>query len=303
MTPQTQLTLSKVFENKEIRAIEYKGEVWIPIVDIAEAWGLDRSNVTKIINRNPEVFAGLSTVVDITSPNQNLPNTELLNNSLRLVNEQGVYVLALKVSAGRIKNKEVKATIIRFQRWVPELIQQFHKGELVSHSQANPLDITNHYLDLADIAVKRSGVPKEIAHGQAWALSATATGLEINNAIASYIKAQSQQLQLPEGIPQDKKDYDMYFSITKVAASLKLPIDKVRNVLESLNIIYFENGFWKLTAHGDKYGRVFMVTPGYPYRSNQKAYIKYNPLAIDLLKKYFAVDTTVLGLPDARPQP
>jgi prophage antirepressor-like protein len=301
MTPQTQLTLSKVFENKEIRAIEYKGEVWIPIVDIAEAWGLDRSNIAKIINRNPEVFAGLSTVVDITSSSQNLPNPELLNNSLRLVNEQGVYVLALKVSAGRIKNKEVKATIIRFQRWVPELIQQFHKGELVSQSQfKSPIDITNHYLDLADIAVKRSGVPKEIAHGQAWALSATATGLEINTAIASYIKAQSQQLMLPEGIPQDKKDYDMYFSLTKVAASLKLPIDKVRNVLESLNIIYFENGYWKLTAHGMQYGKVFMVTPGYPYRANQKAYIKYNPMAIDLLKKYFAVDTTVLGIPETK---
>jgi hypothetical protein len=74
-------------------------------------------------------------------------------------------------------------------------------------------------------------------------------------------------------------------------------------VLESLNIIYFENGYWKLTAHGMQYGKVFMVTPGYPYRANQKAYIKYNPMAIDLLKRYFAVDTTVLGMPDARPEP
>jgi hypothetical protein len=34
---------------------------------------------------------------------------------------------------------------------------------------------------------------------------------------------------------------------------------------------------------------MFMVTPGYPYRTTQKCYIKYNPLLIDLLKKYFDV--------------
>jgi len=292
MTPQTQLTLSKAFEGKEVRAIEYKNEVWVPIVDISEAWGMDRSTPTKIINRNPEVFAGLSTIVDVTSPNA-LPSDHI-GNTLKCVNEQGVYVLALKVSAGRIKNKEVKATIIRFQKWVPQLIEQFRKGELIPLTQfpQKPVDILNHELDLADSIIKRSGMPKEIAHSMAIVLAGDKAGTDLH-CYASYLKAQSPQLQLPEAGPIDRADYDSHFSLTKVAAALKLPRDKVLNVLESLNVIYFENGIWKLTKHGEQYGKMFMVMPGYPYRTNQKAYIKYNPLLIDLLKKYFDIQLPV----------
>jgi len=293
MTPQTQIT-SKLFEGKTIRAIEYNGELWVPVTDVSEAWGLDRNTTTKIINRNPEIFTGLSTVInvtgDVTSP------SDIIGNTLKCVNEQGVYVLALKVSAGRLKNKEVKKTIIRFQRWVPELIQKYRKGELilVPQSKQATLDCVNHYLDLADIAIKRSNVPKEVAHGQAWALAGTETGTEMVTAVAGYIKAQApQQLMITEAIPQDKADYDMYFSLTKVAAALKLPIDKVRNVLESLNVIYFENGYWKLGKYGEKYGKVFMVMPGYPYRMNQKAYIKYNPEVFVLLRKHFDIEIPV----------
>jgi len=289
MTPQTHLALTELFEDKEIRILEHEHDIWIPIADLAAAWGIDRSTPDKIIDRNEEVFFGLSnTVLDVTS-----------NTTTRCLNERGLYLMMGKVSPSRLKKPEAKKTIIRFQRWFPELIQKYRRKEMVELplSKKGTIDTINHYLDIADIAINRSGVPKDIAHGQAWALANVETKVELTLAVSSYVKAQSQQLQLLEGIPQDKKDYDMYFSITKVAASLKLPIDKVRNVLESLNIIYFENGFWKLTAHGMQYGRVFMVTPGYPYRSNQKAYIKYNPLAIDLLKKYFAVDTTVLGIP------
>lgn len=285
MTPQTQIT-SKLFEGKEIRAIEYAGEVWVPIVDISEAWGMDRSTPTKIINRNPEIFAGLSTVVDVTSPTK--LTTDSVGNTLRCVNEQGVYVLALKVSAGRIKNKEVKATIIRFQKWVPELIQRYRKGELVELLPAkNTTDLVGEQLDLADMAIKRSGVPKEIAHSMAWATVGTITGNELNHSIAGYIKAQTKQLSLPEAIPQDKADYDSYFSRKQLCEFLKLPDAKILNTLESLNIIYFENRIWHLTKKGEQYGKVFMVMPGYPYRMTQKAWIKYNPGCVELLKKYF----------------
>ena len=292
MTPQTQLTLSKLFENKEIRAIEYKGEVWVPIVDISEAWGMDRSNTTKIINRNPEVFAGLSTVVDVMSPNA--LSSDLIGNSLKCVNEQGVYVLALKVSAGRIKNKEVKATIIRFQKWVPQLIQQFRKGELIPIAQVlqKPVDLLNHELDIADSIIKRSGMPKEIAHSMAIILAGEKAGTDLH-CYASYLKAQSTQLQLMEAEPVDRAEFNKYHSLRDIARMMKLPEDKVRNVLESMGIIYFENRIWKLTTKGEQFGKAFLVTIGWPYRTNQKAWIRYNDLCIDLLKKYFDIQMPV----------
>lgn len=285
MTPQTHLALTEMFDGKEIRIIEDKSEVWIPIADLAAAWGIDRSTPDKIIDRNEEVFYGLSnTVLDVTS-----------NTTARCLNERGLYLMMGKVSPSRLKKPEAKQSIIKFQRWFPELIQKVRRKEVVELplSKQATINTINHYLDIADIAINRSGVPKDIAHGQAWALANVETKVELTMAVSSYIKAQTtQQLQLPAA-QEDIINYDKHFSITKVASALKLPIDKVRNVLESLNIIYFENGYWKLTAHGMQYGKVFMVTPGYPYRSNQKAYIKYNPLLIDLLRKYFVIEIPV----------
>jgi len=302
MTPQMQLTLSKVFEEKEIRAMDLNGELWVPVVDLADAWGVDRSTLTKIINRNPDIFKKLSTVIDFTSPKEILPNPQTVNNSLRLVNEQGIIVLGLKVSSSQIKNPKAKEKIVEFSLWVPELIRDLRKGLVqltvpqqsvvpLSHVQ-RPADVLNEQLDAADVLIKRSGMPKEIAHAMAVALAGELSNMNLQP-FASYIKAQTKQLSLPEAIPQDKADYDSYFTRKQLGEFLKLPDAKILNTLESLNLVYFEHGIWHLTKKGEKYGKVFMVTPGYPYRLTQKAWIKYNADCVDLLKKYFEGEVKV----------
>ncbi len=120
-------TLSKIFEGKEIRVIEKNGEVWLRLDDLAGAWGIDRTTPQKIISRNEEVFEGLHLSVavgDVTSP-----------DVWNCVNERGLYLIMGKISASRLKNKESRAAIIRFQRWVPELIQQYRKKEIVQAKQ------------------------------------------------------------------------------------------------------------------------------------------------------------------------
>jgi len=289
MTPQTQLTLSKLFDGKEIRVVEQTEDYWWIVSDITKAWELHRNTLNDIIGRNEWKFGGHYTTV------AHGPCAGMI-----AVNETGMYLLMGAVHINLVKNEKSKTAIKRFNELWPELVKSFRKGELIQApvSRVGTIDIINHYLDIADIAIFRSDVPKDIAHAQAWALANTETKLDLTMTISSYIKAQSTvQLQLPAASHEDIVNYDKHFSITKVASALKLPIDKVRNVLESLNIIYFENGIWKLTSHGEQYGKMFMVTPGYPYRTTQKCYIKYNPLLIDLLKKYFDVQ-----VPDARPQ-
>jgi len=109
------------FEGKDIRAIDQNGEVWMPLSDLATAWGIDRSTPDHILERNADVFEGLSaTVLDVT-----------YQTAVRCVNERGLYLLMGKVSAGRLKHKEAREAIIRFQRWVPELIQKYRKKEIV----------------------------------------------------------------------------------------------------------------------------------------------------------------------------
>jgi prophage antirepressor-like protein len=291
MTPQTQLRVNEVFEGKGIRAIEYKGEMWIPLLDISEAWGLDRNTTTKIINRNPDIFDGLSTVMnitgDVTSPSDNI------GNALKCVNEQGIYVLALKVSAGRIKNKDVKKKIIRFQKWVPELIQQFRRGDLISLTTIRkPVEVISEQFDIADSVVKRTGMDKSQAHAYATILAGDQMGVDLT-CYAAAIKAQSKQLLITDGCkPVDQADFDSHFSLKYIANILKLSEDKTRNILESKNILCYKNQRWHLTTYGEQYGKAFKVQIGYPYRSIQQVWIRYNPELIKLLRLEYHIEST-----------
>jgi len=108
--------LVPLFEGKEIHIIEQNGVAWIPLADLAAAWGIDRKTPGNLIGRNQEIFEGMfRSDGDVTYHD---------------VNECGLYLLMGKISADRLKNPEAKAAMIRFQRWVPELIQRHRKGEI-----------------------------------------------------------------------------------------------------------------------------------------------------------------------------
>lgn len=129
--------LTPLFEGKEVRLIEQTGELWIPLADIVSAWGIDRSTPDNMINRNAEVFAGLvTTVLDAAS------------TPMTAINERGLYLMMGKITTGRVKNKSAREAIIRFQRWFPELIQKYRKGEIV---QAAP-DLRTELQEAKDLA-------------------------------------------------------------------------------------------------------------------------------------------------------
>lgn len=115
----TDLTIQNLFEGKNIRVIERDNDLWMPIDDISSAWGIDRSTPQHIIRRNKESFAGFVSVGDIMSSEGDC------------LNERGLYLLIGKISTKRLKNPLAKESIIRFQRWVPELIQKYRKKEIV----------------------------------------------------------------------------------------------------------------------------------------------------------------------------
>jgi len=116
--------LATLFEGKEIRALERAGEPWFPIVDLAAAWGIDRTTPHNILIRNGEAFRGFVcgvSMCDKMSPSE----------TGFCVNERGLYLLIGKITTGKLKNKEAAANILRFQRWVPELIQKYRKHEIM----------------------------------------------------------------------------------------------------------------------------------------------------------------------------
>jgi prophage antirepressor-like protein len=113
--------LTTLFEGKEIRTFEYGGEIWFPLADLAAAWGVDRKTPGNLIGRNEALFKGMYfSDGDVTYHD---------------VNERGLYLLMGKISADRLKNPQARDAMIRFQRWVPELIQKYRKKEIVPVQQ------------------------------------------------------------------------------------------------------------------------------------------------------------------------
>jgi prophage antirepressor-like protein len=113
--------LTNLFEGKEIRTFEREGEIWFPLADLAEAWGIDRKTPGNLIGRNKEIFEGMF-----------LPDGDVTYHD---VNERGLYLLMGKISVDRLKNPQARNAMIRFQRWVPELIQRYRKKEIVPVQQ------------------------------------------------------------------------------------------------------------------------------------------------------------------------
>jgi prophage antirepressor-like protein len=144
-------SLTTLFEGKEIRTCEKGGEPWFVVADLAEAWGLSRNTFGKIMVRNEDVFMGFKAVLDVTYARQNSPDCQNLNEKAICVNERGLYVLLGKISIDRLKHPEVRERILRFQRWVPELVQRYRKKELVTIPAGQ--DIRSELEEASELAV------------------------------------------------------------------------------------------------------------------------------------------------------
>lgn len=286
MTPD----ITQFFEGKEIRAIDHKHEVWIPIADIASAWQIDRSTPDRIIERNERSFSGLvDTVLDAAS------------TPMKCLNERGLYLLMGKISIARVKNGEAKEAIIRFQQWFPKLIQQYRKGEIQQRSEVdNPmLDCLNKYADMKDALIKRYDFDPLVARKLAMeAAIAEQPGLIVfKGPTLLPVGPESSTPQLPAAseIPQDH-DFEAMFTLTQIADFCKTNRNVVLKILEDEGIIYHSaSHVWALTKKGEQYGKMFprkIVVPG---RTTEEMFAKYRPEARDLVLDKLKGEQATLG--------
>ncbi|MGA9622055.1 hypothetical protein [Methanoregula sp.] len=266
-----ELILSQLFENKEIRVIENNGDVWIPISDLANAWGIDRSTPDKMVARNPQVFDGVSaTVLDKAS------------TPMSCVNERGLYLLMGKISTGRLKDKEARAAVTRFQRWFPELIQRYRKreiGEVASHPASDLLIASLHRnADIAEILIARYAYDAQVARSIAMANVVN----EIGDAALPW---KGPAALTDPSLPDDADpDFEKYFSLKKICEMCRITRDEVVNILEKERIIAYTNGIWHLTGLGQQFGKTFRTYPLYPHRMMSKMNIRYSPAAINIIR-------------------
>lgn len=138
--------LATLFEGKEIRAIEQNGEPWFPLVDLAAAWGMKINTLYQILNRQSGKFTGHVSDVHVTST----PTED--ESWHKSVNEQGLYLILGAINTDRLKERDVAMSILRFQRWIPELIQRYRKKEIVQVPERprieEELERARHYADI-----------------------------------------------------------------------------------------------------------------------------------------------------------
>jgi hypothetical protein len=283
-TPEN-ITL-ETFHNITVRKIIQNGRGMIPVLDITNATSLDRGNISRLLKRNEKFFREYQGVVRITTPGG--------VQSLTCLTRDGIMGLLFKVDAARAKDETKQDLIIEFQHWATEILGKHKVGQDVQIPQSKQatLDCINHYLDIADIAVARSNVSKDVAHKQAWALAAEETTVDIVQSLASLVVVQSKQekaLQLPEHTPEDMIAFESHFSKSQIANFVGKSDIRVRDDLEKMGIIKVVNGKIHTTKYGEDNGfvKLFWIMPMSPYDTTQRPHVRYSPKAREALQQWY----------------
>lgn len=107
----------------QVRVKDLDDDPWIPLIDLSQAWSLDRSTLFKHLERNPELFRDCTRIIDFLSKD----GTE----AVRCVNEEGLYLLIARISSGRLKDPAARSAIMHFRASAPRLIRAYRKKEIV----------------------------------------------------------------------------------------------------------------------------------------------------------------------------
>lgn len=148
------------FNGYNLQLIKEDGEIWFPAIQVARALGYaePKAAVYNIISRNPEDFQENTLVTNLVTQGQ--------NRSIRLLNEQGIYVFTMLARTPKsIKFRKWAATIIQLQRKkavaiIPNVntitalegFQRFNEGVLMHlQQQDNRLDLLEETVRIQSI--------------------------------------------------------------------------------------------------------------------------------------------------------
>lgn len=242
------------FEGREIRVLEKDGAPWFPLTDLAAAWGTALSAPYHIVDRNPEIFEGLcaaSKDLDVTA------------TTGKCVNEQGLYLLMGRISADRLKNKDARAAIIRFQRWVPELIQRYRKGDL------RPA----------------GGIEAELQEAREYAAMSQGDPRRFQAAVFRKHGMPDFAAALLEGAPPIIHGEAGWFNPTQLGERCGLRAHEVNSYLYNRGYQYPQGPLWRLQPKGEPFGREYWFTAQSGHQEIRIAWREAILLESGLIKK------------------
>jgi len=271
------MTAIAVFEGKEIRAIEKDGDVWIPVVDITKAWGISRSTLPDIINRNERLFQGYHVLASVTPSSPDEPESKLI-----CVNEQGLYLLMGRLNSDRVKDPYAAETILKFQRWVPELLKAFRKGDVRLSKELEA--VVRSHLNIADAMVEFAHVDRGIMTTVALARVESETGADL-----SWLKGL---------VRKDRAQPPGYLNATQIGQEFAMSNKTINQLLAQLGFQYWAISQWQPTNIGRGYGENLPFTVINPNGSSHSGYQwKWNPDVVRILREQiFSTDQARLGV-------
>jgi prophage antirepressor-like protein len=216
-----------LFEGHDIRVLEQNGELLFPLEDLASAWGVDRKTPANLIGRNKDLFEGMfRSDGDVTYHD---------------VNEKGLYLLMGKISADRLKNPKARDAMIRFQRWVPELIQKYRKHDIIPAEQKDIDTLVQQHLHIADAMAQFAHVDRGIAVSVALARVEYDTGADLT----CYKNL----------IRKDRQQAPGYLTPTQIGQELGgLSARTINQMLQQLGYQDYLGDRWQPTKIGENYG-------------------------------------------------
>lgn len=230
--------LTTLFEGKEIRTLERQGEPWFPVSDLAIAWGLDRTTPLKILTRNEEAFRGFVCIA--SQCDKMSPSDEGL-----CVNERGLYLMIGKITTGKLKNRNAASAILRFQRWVPELIQKYRKNEIQPQKTWSIAAI-----ECVDFAKALLQVNPQLDPGMCMAIGIREAERVTGKDLSAYKKLITPA---PENLQEE------YITATQIGREIGgRTANEINRYLERTGFVYRGNdGVLYLTNAGALHGKVF----------------------------------------------
>ena len=104
-----------------------------------------------------------------------------------------------------------------------------------------------------------------------------------------------QELPAPAAGPKADPDYEKYFSLRKLSQFCQCEEKDARKILVDEGVVTYQNTHLVLTKYGERFGRLFTVTPEAPHRTYEEIRIRYSPEAVQLVRGKLA--STQMRLP------
>lgn len=251
-----ELVTTETFQEIPVRIVQGEKDRMIPLVDIARAVGYDDRVLRLHIDREPALFEGMEGRIVTMTPGG--------PQEVRCLTRDGVIGILMKLSSARIKNKEIRARVVSFQRWAIETLGKVMDGNFADVSKMGISVILEEHLRMARALTEYAGVKPGIASAVAISVVQEKTGQDLTwcrNLLPPAVGGTGQLIP------------------TEIGARLGITAHQVNLMLENLKFQVRDGDAWHIHGPGRFWGEE------YPYsRNGHSGYqIRWKPEIIDKL--------------------